>query len=128
MSQTKRRAPLDVHAARTPNGSISSAWASDWDGSRQSSKDIFLYLASQEFLAMYAVAQPDDAAHLQQEFINELCRSGKDRNQFRSLDQLRALVIRDAFRLETAPVPDLASAQPTLEIATQPLISSGPFR
>lgn len=90
------------------------------DGSRQSPKDIFLYLASPEFLAMHVVAQADDAAQLQQEFINELCRSGKDRNQFTSLHELRALVLRDGFRLETG-APDLTSAQATPALATQRL-------
>ena len=76
------------------------------DGSRQSPKDTFLYLASPEFLAMYAVAQADDAAQLQQEYIKELCRSGKDRNQFGSLHELRALVLRDGFRLEAGVTLD----------------------
>ena len=79
-----------------------------------------MYLASPEFLAMHAVAQADDAAQLQQEFINELRQSGKDRNQFGSLHELRALVLRDGFRLETGG-PDLTSAQATPALATQRL-------
>src|SRR5208337_1973204 len=47
------------------------------------------------------VSQAEDAAQLQQEFIKELVRSGKDRNQFGSLHELRALVLRDGFRLQT---------------------------
>jgi hypothetical protein len=70
------------------------------DGSRQPPKDIFLYIGSPEFLAMNWVSQAD-AAQLQQEFIKELVRSGKDRNQFGSLHELRALVLRDGFRLQT---------------------------
>jgi len=76
------------------------------DGSRQPSKDIFLYIGSPEFLAMHPVSQAEDAAQLQQEFIKELVRSGKDRNQFGLLHELRALVLRDGFRLKTrAPQP-----------------------
>ena len=71
------------------------------DGSRQPPKDIFLYIGSPEFLAMNPVSQVADAAQLQQEFITELVRSGKDRNQFGSLHELRALVLRDGFRLQT---------------------------
>ena len=71
------------------------------DGSRQPPKDIFLYIGSPEFLAMNPVSQAEDAAQLQQEFIKELVRSGKDRNQFGSLHELRALVLRDGFRLQT---------------------------
>jgi hypothetical protein len=78
-----------------------------------------LYLASPEFLAMYAVDQADDAAHLQQEFIKELCRSGKDRNQFGSLHELRSLVLRDGFRLKTGATPDLTFVQATPEHVTQ---------
>jgi Domain of unknown function (DUF4062) len=71
------------------------------DGSRQAPKDIFLYIGSPEFLEMHPVSQADDAAQLQQEFIKELVRSGKDRNQFGQLHELRALVLRDGFQLQT---------------------------
>jgi hypothetical protein len=37
---------------------------------------------------------------LQQEFNKELKRSGKDRNEFGGLHELRALVLRDGFRLK----------------------------
>jgi hypothetical protein len=73
---------------------------------------------------MYAIAQADDTAQLQQEFINELCRSGKDRNQFGSLDELRTLVLRDCFRLETGVTLDLTSVQAMPELATQRLTIS----
>jgi tetratricopeptide (TPR) repeat protein len=73
------------------------------DGSRQPPKEIYLYLGSPEFLAMHPVSQAADAAQLQQEFIKELYRSGKDRNQFVLLHELRALVLRDGFRLQTRP-------------------------
>jgi hypothetical protein len=76
------------------------------DGSRQAPKDIYLYIGSPEFLAMHPVSQAADAAQLQQEFIKELYRSGKDRNQFGLLHELRALVLRDGFRLQIrAPQP-----------------------
>ena len=76
------------------------------NASRQLPKDIFLYFASPEFLAMHAVSQPDEVAQLQQEFIKELHSSGKDWNQFSLLDGLRALVLRDGFRLQArAPQP-----------------------
>ena len=71
------------------------------DGSRQPRKDTFLYLGSPEFLAMHPVSQSDDAAQLQQEFIEELVRSGKDRNRFSVLHELCRLVLRDGFQLRT---------------------------
>src|SRR4029077_8249680 len=91
------------------------------DGSRQPPKDIFLYVGSPEFLAMHPVSQADDAAQLQREFIKELYRSGKDRNQFGLLHELRALVLRDGFRLKAGAPPDLTSAQATPALATQRL-------
>jgi tetratricopeptide (TPR) repeat protein len=76
------------------------------DGSLQPPKDIFLYLGSPDFLAMHPVSQLDDAAKLQQKFIKELVRSGKDRNQFGLLHELCRLVLRDGFQLRTrAPQP-----------------------
>jgi tetratricopeptide (TPR) repeat protein len=76
------------------------------DGTRQPHKDIFLYFASPEFLAMHAVKQTNDAAELQAEFIQTLQRSGKDWNQFSALHELRALVLRDGFRLrDRVPQP-----------------------
>ena len=76
------------------------------DGSRQPPKDTFLYLGSPEFLAMHPVSEADDAAQLQQEFIKELVRSGKDRNGFSELHELCRLVLRDGFQLRTrAPQP-----------------------
>jgi tetratricopeptide (TPR) repeat protein len=71
------------------------------DGSRQPPKDIYLYIGSPEFLGMHPVWQGAEEAQLQHEFIQELARSGKDRNQFGLLHELRALVLRDGFRLQT---------------------------
>jgi tetratricopeptide (TPR) repeat protein len=70
------------------------------DGSRQPVKEVYLYFASPEFVAAHAVQQSGDAAALQQAFLAELHGSGKDWNPFSSLDQLRALVLRDGFRLQ----------------------------
>jgi len=47
---------------------------------------------------MHPVSQTEDAAQLQQEFIEELYLSG---NQFGLLHELRAPVLRDGFRLQT---------------------------
>jgi hypothetical protein len=70
------------------------------DGSRQAPKDIFLYIGSAEFLAMHPVSQSAEARGLQQQFIQEVLGSGKDRNQFGLLHELRALVLRDGFSLQ----------------------------
>ena len=69
-------------------------------GTRQPAKELFLYFASPEFIAAHAVQQAEDIVQLQHDFIAELRSSGKDRNPFNSSDQLRALVLRDGFRLQ----------------------------
>jgi tetratricopeptide (TPR) repeat protein len=73
------------------------------EGSQQPPKDTFLYIASPDFLGMHSVLEAADAAQLQQEFIKELVRSGKDRNQFSVLHELCRLVLRDGFTLQARP-------------------------
>ena len=76
------------------------------DGGNKAAKETFVYFASANFLASNPVSQPAETTVLQQEFIAEICSSGKDRNPFSSLHELRALVLRDGFRLgERKPPP-----------------------
>jgi hypothetical protein len=72
------------------------------DGSTQPARDIFVYFAAPAFLAEHTVNQTPEAADLQRAFVDEVRRSGKDWNQFGSLHELRALVLRDGFRLAGA--------------------------
>jgi hypothetical protein len=103
LSQRKRRVPPDNRRSYS-QWEYYFAKGERLDLSRQKPKDIFLYIASPEFLEMHAVSQAEDAAQLQQEFIRELYRSGKDWNLFGLLHELRALVLRHGFRLqERAP-------------------------
>jgi hypothetical protein len=76
-------------------------------GGRQAAKDTFVYLASPNFVASHAVRQTDEEGKLQQEFIKAIRRSGKDRNQFGTLDELCRLVLRDGFKMaERRRIPD----------------------
>ncbi|MBE2260362.1 MAG: tetratricopeptide repeat protein [Rhodobacteraceae bacterium] len=70
------------------------------DGLPQPAKDLFVYFAAPEFIAGNAVGQSEEAASLQSDFTSALRRSGKDWGSFNSLDGLRALVLRDGFRLD----------------------------
>jgi hypothetical protein len=79
-------------------------------GERQQAKDIFLYFASPEFLAAHPVEQDGTTGQLQRHFIATLLESGKDWNAFGSLDQLRALVLRDGFRLQSPGRADAIGA------------------
>ena len=62
------------------------------DGSWQAPKGIFLYIGSPEFLAMHPVSQSEEERRLQLQFMQEVLRSGKDRNQFGQLDELCRLL------------------------------------
>ncbi|HET6889735.1 MAG TPA: DUF4062 domain-containing protein, partial [Pyrinomonadaceae bacterium] len=65
------------------------------DGKRERSKETFVYFASPDFLNQNPILQNDDVAQLQQKFIAQIHASGKDFNVFHSIDELRALVLRD---------------------------------
>lgn len=66
-------------------------------------KPVFVYFASPEYLAANRVRQSRTAAKLQAGFVKHIERSGEDWNRFGSLHELRALVLRDGFRLPPAP-------------------------
>jgi tetratricopeptide (TPR) repeat protein len=77
-----------------------------FNGPNQPRKNLYVYFGSPEFLTEHCVNQTDEAARLQSDFVAEVHRSGKDWNRFSSLDELRALVLRDGFRLpEHGPKP-----------------------
>jgi hypothetical protein len=69
-------------------------------GVRLSPIDTYVYFANPTYLASKSVVEAPHAAMRQQTFVAELRRSGKDWNEFGSIDQLRALVLRDGFRLQ----------------------------
>jgi len=76
------------------------------DDQVEAPKETFVYFASPEYIAQYPVEQSGHAAGLQKQFIDHILNSGKDWNQFSSLNELRALVLRDGIRLgEPAPEP-----------------------
>jgi hypothetical protein len=68
-------------------------------------KDIFVYFAAPDYRAAHPVQQEAEVAELQRQFSDQIWRSDKDRNCFGSLHELRALVLRDGFRLQNAPPP-----------------------
>ena len=69
-------------------------------GPPQPAKDLYVYFAEPEFLASNTVSQDEEAVSLQSDFSSALDRSGKHWGSFNSLDGLRALVLRDGFRLD----------------------------
>jgi hypothetical protein len=61
--------------------------------------DTYVYFASREFHATHPILQEPETAERQQAFVRQLRQSGKDWNEFSSTNELRALVLRDGFRL-----------------------------
>ena len=94
------------------------------DDQIEAPKETFVYFATPEYIAQYPVEQSEQAARLQQQFIQHILDSGKDWNQFSSLHELRALVLRDGIRPgEKPPEPP-----PTLPYAPELiLVLAGEF-
>ncbi len=69
------------------------------DGTQGAAKPIYAYFAKPRYLEENPVEQSPTAAQRQQAFIAEILKSGKDRNEFDSIDQLARLVLRDGFKL-----------------------------
>jgi hypothetical protein len=89
------------------------------DGSCVIRKPMFVYFASDAYLADHRVTEPDDVAHLQREFIAHIKSSGEDRTPFGSLHELRALVLRDGWVLHTRP-PRAHQKRPEPTLDDQP--------
>lgn len=75
------------------------------DSAHQPPKAMFVYIASECFLASRNVKQSADKIELQRQFVDTVLRSGKDRARFRTIDELRALALRDAFPSAHAEIP-----------------------
>jgi tetratricopeptide (TPR) repeat protein len=74
------------------------------NGSRAASLSTYLYFASAAFLKENPAEQVHEAAARQRRFVDAILATGRDRQEFGSLHELRALVLRDGFRLRGEPV------------------------
>jgi tetratricopeptide (TPR) repeat protein len=74
------------------------------DGTIAPRDDIYVYVATADYLKAHPVQQTADQAELQRGFLAEICTSGEDRNAFDSLDQLCRLALRDGFRVHDPDV------------------------
>ena len=73
------------------------------NGEQATPKPVYVYFASPDYLAQLGeVPQPAIDAQRQQQFIQAIEASNKDRNAFDSLNHLARLVLRDGFRLDSA--------------------------
>lgn len=72
------------------------------DGSQAAAKSIFVYFAAPKYLQEHPVKQSFADAKRQKQFISDIRASGKDRNQFDSINELSRLVLRDGFELQSA--------------------------
>ena len=69
------------------------------NGAQAPAKPIYVYVAAPTYLQQNPVEQSDTETQRQQAFIEDIFATGKDRNEFASLDQLARLVLRDGFKL-----------------------------
>ncbi len=67
-------------------------------------KDLYVYMASANYLTSNPVPQPDEPRGRQQQFIEAIKQSGKHRSNFDSLDQLCRSVLRDGWQMNERPV------------------------
>lgn len=79
--------------------------------------DTFVYFASSTFLASHPVTQEVSAAQRQKDFVAHVLRSGKDRSEFSSVNELRVFVLRDGFRL---PPGDYIRTAAALRLVPRP--------
>jgi hypothetical protein len=87
---------------------------------RQPAIDIYVYFASPTFLTSHPVAQEAGATQRQTSFVAEVCRSGKDRSEFGSINELRALVLRDGFRMPSRNHEHLNQTAAALRLVPRP--------
>jgi tetratricopeptide (TPR) repeat protein len=74
------------------------------DGSKSARKDIYIYQATDDYLAGHPppTEQTPEQAKLQQDFLAAIHSSGEDRNKFGSLHELCRLALRDGFQVRDA--------------------------
>jgi tetratricopeptide (TPR) repeat protein len=73
------------------------------DGSRAPRKEIYLYLASDQFLVEHPVSQPVQHAARQRRFREEIEASGEHWTPFDTADQLCRRVLRDGWQMTERP-------------------------
>ena len=73
------------------------------DGSRAPRKDLYLYLASHQFLREYPVQQPAEYAERQRRFREQVLATGEHWASFDSVDQLCRRVLRDGWQMSGRP-------------------------
>ena len=76
------------------------------DGSHAGSKDLYVYFASDDYLAQHTTGQSAEEAELQRQFRDSVYHTGKDWQKFSSVHQLQALVLRDLITAPAARKPN----------------------
>jgi len=76
------------------------------DGHPAKPKKRYVYIASEKFLSTHPVSQTEEQQILQRSFIDEILADGKDHKTFDSLNELRALVLRDVFKIAPEKRPN----------------------
>ena len=87
-------------------------------------KDLYVYLASDQFLSANPVQQSGEEKRRQASFVQRIKDSGKHWASFDSLDQLCRRVLRDGWQMEDRPsLPDAEPEPPALVALREALIA-----
>lgn len=73
------------------------------NGPKMPRKELFVYIATEHFLASQPVEESVEFTDLQREFLRYLKGSGEDRRTFDSVDHLCRMVLRDGWQLLARP-------------------------
>jgi hypothetical protein len=73
------------------------------NGPKMPRKELFVYIATDQFLARRPVQESTELADRQQAFIRFLKGSGEDHRSFDSIDHLCRMVLRDGWQLAGRP-------------------------
>ena len=103
---------LEPPASALPKGSPRRSY-SQWEyffaigerisGPQMPRKELFVYVATERFLARQPVQESVEFAERQREFLRYLQDSGEDRRTFDSIDHLCRTVLRDGWQLASRP-------------------------
>jgi tetratricopeptide (TPR) repeat protein len=84
------------------------------DGARAGRKEVYVYVATEDYLDGHPVEQGPEHARLQRDFLAAILAGGEDRNPFGSLDGLCRLALRDGFRVRDPARKPINLPFPTL--------------
>lgn len=94
-------------------------------GSRAPRKDLYLYVASDQFLREHPVEQPPEHAERQRRFREQVLTTGEHWAPFDSIDHLCRRVLRDGWQMTERPSASGADYEPASLAALRDAFATG---